>query len=420
MIEEIAGYSIKKLIGIGGMSKVYLAHDNKLKRPVAIKILSPSYAKEKRITKRFIKEARTAAQLQHSNIISIFDVGMEKKYYYIAMEYLRGSLKDKLKRGNLKNDPATALKIIKDVAGALSYAHKRGFIHRDIKPDNIMFRNDGTVVLVDFGIVKALRSNSNLTRTGISIGTPKYMSPEQMRAKKIDQRSDIYSLGIVLYETFTGNAPFKDDDLVLLAIKHARGPIPEVSKKYSYVQPLLNKMLAKNPGDRVRDCEGLIRLIDALLHKIKNDKTGSLQKYQKETKAVKVSTGKPVKKAFFSLFTTLIAILILISASVFLIRESNLKKEESLWESVKSENTGSSLKKYLDLYPDGKYSILAKDMIRNFLISQKIFESALRNSEIMYEQGNYQGALENLREAKRLKITPALKQLEKKIKEKLD
>ncbi|MEN8153725.1 MAG: serine/threonine-protein kinase [Acidobacteriota bacterium] len=420
MIEEIAGYSIKKLIGVGGMSKVYLARDNKLKRHVAIKVLSPSYAKEKRVTKRFIKEARTAAQLQHSNIISIYDVGKENKYYYIAMEYLRVSLKDKIKRGNLKNDPEAILKIIKDTAAALSYAHKRGFIHRDIKPDNIMFRNDGTLVLVDFGIVKALKSDSNLTRTGISIGTPRYMSPEQMRAKKIDSRSDIYSLGIVLYELFTGSTPYKDTDLVMLAIKHAKGPIPELSKKYNYIQPLLNKMLAKNPGERVKDCDGLIRLTDALLHRINTNKTGSLKKYQKETKEVKTGKSKTAKSILFILFTVLIAVLILISSLVVLTKVSNIKKEESLWESVKHENTESSLKKYLELYPKGKYSILAGDMIQNFMISQRIFESALRNSEKMYDQGKYKEALENIKEAKKIKITPALKQLEKKILEKLN
>ena len=194
MQDNIRGYLIKKQLGVGGMSRVYLANDPKLKRNIAVKVLLSSYSSDKRVTKRFVKEARTAAQLQHSNIISIYDVGKYNNKYYIAMEYLKESLKDRIRKGSLKNEPENILKVIRTIADALLYAHRKGFVHRDIKPDNVMFRDDGTLVLLDFGIVKALRSESNLTRTGMSVGTPKYMSPEQMRAKKVDERSDIYSL----------------------------------------------------------------------------------------------------------------------------------------------------------------------------------------------------------------------------------
>lgn len=361
---NIKGFSIKKQLGIGGMSRVYLAYDPKLKRNLAIKLLTPSYSADKRVTKRFVKEARTAAQLQHSNIISIYDVGKYKNQYYIAMEYLRESLKDRIRKGILKNNPEAVLKIVRKIAEALLYAHKKGFIHRDIKPDNIMFRDDGTLVLLDFGIVKALRSESNLTRTGMSVGTPKYMSPEQMRAKKIDERSDIYGLGIVLYELLTGTTPYKDDDLITLAMKHAQGPVPELPRKYDYIQPLLNKMIAKKPSERVRDCEGLIRLIDALIYRIKNERTGAVKKYERSKATGRYEVNNMSKKGLTGLILSLVLIAVLLTASIFLIREAKLKKEQSEWEKSKEVKTIFVLEKFLKNYPNGIHSDQAKKLLK--------------------------------------------------------
>ncbi|MCK5222017.1 MAG: serine/threonine protein kinase, partial [Candidatus Aminicenantes bacterium] len=281
------------------------------------------------------------------------------------MEYLKEGLKDKINKGNLKNDPEAALKIVKKIAEALLYAHKKGFIHRDIKPDNVMFRDDGTLILLDFGIVKALRSESNLTRTGMSVGTPKYMSPEQMRAKKVDERSDIYSLGIVLYEILTGTAPYKTDDLITLAMKHAQGPVPELPRKYENIQPLLNKMIAKKPSERVRDCEGLIRLIDALLYRIKNERTGSVRKYERGTGKTSSKRDKMSNRGLTGLILALILIAVLLTASIFLIREANIKREHSGWEKAKEAKTIPELEKYLENYPDGIYSEQAKKILNN-------------------------------------------------------
>jgi len=375
MLGNIKNYSIKKQLGFGGMSQVYLAYDPKLKRSLAIKVLSPNYSTDKRVTKRFVKEARTAAQLHHSNIISIYDVGKDKNQYYIAMEYLRESLKDRIRKGNLKNNPEAALKIIRNIAEALLYAHKKGFIHRDIKPDNIMFRDDGTLVLLDFGIVKALRSESNLTRTGMSVGTPKYMSPEQMRAKKVDERSDIFSLGIVLFEILKGSTPYGDDDLITLATKHIDGPIPELPKRIDFIQPLLNKMIAKKPSERVRDCEGLTRLIDALLYKIKNEKNGSVGKHER-TVSIRKSKEKNDQKSPIGIILAFVLIAILLTASVFLIREANLQKEQADWAKAIETMSIHSMKEYIRKNPKGRYSEQAKKLIKKLKQDVKQMEKS--------------------------------------------
>lgn len=386
---DIPGYKVKKELGAGGMAKVYLALDTKLDRAVALKVLSPAFAENSRITKRFIKEAKTAAQLQHSNIVSIFDVGKQGTMYYFAMEYLRENLKERIKQGGgIK--PREALAIIKEVAKALSYAHKKGFVHRDIKPDNIMFRKDGAVVLVDFGIVKAVNEKTKLTRTGISVGTPQYMSPEQIKASKVDGRSDIYSLGIVLYELLTGKLPYQADDVVKLALQHTGGPIPKLPEKLKDFQPLIDKMLAKNPHERVRNAEGLIRLIDALDYKFK-EKTTKIQH----------APAKRRRKAPLGFF--LLIMIALVVGTGYLVLESKRKQEITAWEIADSEKTSDAYQGYLNEYPTGRYQQEAQLHI------------LLNQARVYFKQRNYKRALEKLQEAKRIRETPELKALEQQI-----
>ncbi len=267
-LPQIPGYRIIRKLGQGGMADVYLGFQEKLAREVAIKVLDPLLLRDTQFAKRFVKEAQTAAQLTHPNIITIHDVGVVKDsqhhYYYIVMEFLAESLSDRLKQGG-PMPPEEALDIIKKIAGALDYAHQKGFIHRDIKPDNIMFRFDGSVVLVDFGIARAVDSNTQLTRTGMSIGTPHYMSPEQCRGEKIDGRSDIYSLGVELYEILTGDVPYKAESTAGIIIKHIQDPIPALPEELSIYQPLIDKMMAKNRDMRIQSGKELIYFIDGLI-----------------------------------------------------------------------------------------------------------------------------------------------------------
>ncbi|MFC2140992.1 serine/threonine protein kinase, partial [Acidobacteriota bacterium] len=262
-VPGIPGYKIEKKLGEGGMAAVFLGIQEKSHRKVALKILDPSMLKHKVFELRFLHEAETAANMDHANIISIYDIGRVGDYCYMVMEYLKESLKERLLGyPGFKLKPDLAWNILKPIAEALGYAHNRGIIHRDIKPDNIMFREDGTPVLTDFGIARALDSNIRMTRSGISVGTPYYMSPEQCKAEKVDGRSDIYSLGVVLFEILTGQKPYGADNPMAVALKHIQEPVPQLPLELRHYQPLIDKMMAKRKEDRAASCEELLERID--------------------------------------------------------------------------------------------------------------------------------------------------------------
>jgi len=262
----IPDYIIESVLGEGGMATVYLGIQQKLQRRVAIKVLDPALLKNKILADRFMIEAQTSANLNHPNIISIFDVGQVGKYYYIVMELLDGSLKDLIKSSRSRKLPAgESINIISKIAPALDYAHKQGIIHRDIKPDNIMFRQDGTPVLVDFGIARAVDTNLEMTKTGMGIGTPHYMSPEQCQTGPLDGRSDFYSLGVVLYELLTGDKPYRAETIMAVALKQIQEPVPKLPAPLARYQPLLDKMMAKNKEDRIQNGAALQRLINKVL-----------------------------------------------------------------------------------------------------------------------------------------------------------
>jgi serine/threonine protein kinase len=275
-LPEIPGYEILSQVGEGGMSTVYLGIQKKLKRKIAIKILEPSLLRKKKLEDRFMKEAQIAANLHHSNIIQIFDTGRIENYHYTIMEYLDESLKDRMQQSpENKIPPKMALKITRKIMGALDYAHWQGVFHRDIKPDNIMFRQDSTPVLMDFGIsllFDVQDEPDRLTKEGIIMGTIHYMSPEQCLNKKdIDGRSDIYSLGVVLYEMLTGKKPFEGDSQLNIGFKHTMEPIPRLPGEISQYQPLIDGMMAKKRKDRISSGAQFMEL----LGKIEKEPSGS-------------------------------------------------------------------------------------------------------------------------------------------------
>jgi serine/threonine protein kinase len=259
---NIPGFILKKKINTGGMAAVFLAQQEQYNRYVALKIMLPSLAKDPDLAERFMREARTIANLKHPNIVVIYDVGQANSLYYYAMAYLDGGdLTERIRSGGV--NPHEALKITQQIAAALAYAHDEGIVHRDIKPDNVLFRSkDDAAILTDFGIAKQLNSDENqLTRIGNTVGTPKYMSPEQARGERLDGRSDIYSLGVMLYEMLTGLPPYQAEEAVTLAIKHCQEPIPRLPRELERFQDLIDSLMAKKPSDRFRTAHQIIEAI---------------------------------------------------------------------------------------------------------------------------------------------------------------
>lgn len=254
---QVTGYVIEREIGRGGMATVYLALQESLQRHVALKVIASSLQGDPNFTKRFLREGQLIAKLTDPRIITVFDIGIDKDVYYLAMEYLPGgTLRERIQAGLSIED---TLQITKTIAGALGYAHRRGIVHRDIKPQNIMFHENGDPVLSDFGIAKAIGGNTVMTMSGVYFGTPRYMSPEQIKGQPVDGRSDLYSLGVLFYEMLTGELPYSSDDSFALAFKHVTEPIPSLPPELGVFQPLLNRLLAKDPEDRFPSGEQFLR-----------------------------------------------------------------------------------------------------------------------------------------------------------------
>jgi tetratricopeptide (TPR) repeat protein len=260
---RIPGYRILKQLGRGGMASVYLAIQESMEREVALKIMLPSLgAADPSFSERFIREAKIVARLSHPHVNSVFDVGVAGPYHFFSMEYITGGdLKSRIHNGMV---PRAALAIIRQVASALAYAHSKGYVHRDVKPENVLFRENGTAVLTDFGIAKASDNATQMTATGAVIGTPHYMSPEQAMGRETDRRSDIYSLGVMLFEMLTGHVPYTGTSAISIGIRHLKDPIPVLPPPYHVYQPLLNKFLAKEAGGRFQNGEEAIAAVDAL------------------------------------------------------------------------------------------------------------------------------------------------------------
>jgi len=260
---EIPGYKIDREIGKGGMATVYLATQESLGRSVVLKILDKvNSAAVADMTQRFIDEGRIVASLHHPNIVTIFDIGTADDELYISMEYVQGG--DLKKRMESHVSPKVALDIIEKIGSALGSAHSHNVIHRDVKPANILFRDEETPLLTDFGIAKQTDTETDLTSTGIFLGSPNYVSPEQADAKKVDGRSDIYSLGCIFYEMLTGYKPHHSDSVIDIVIQHKTSPVPTLPEKFKIYQPLLDRMMAKSLDDRFASAEVMLMSIKKL------------------------------------------------------------------------------------------------------------------------------------------------------------
>ncbi|HTD49382.1 MAG TPA: Stk1 family PASTA domain-containing Ser/Thr kinase [Acidimicrobiia bacterium] len=253
-------YRIEREIAQGGMAEVYLARDQSLDRPVALKALFPEYAREPSFVERFRREAQAAANLNHPNIVAIYDWGQESGTYFIVMEYVQGrSLRD-LIRSEGPLEAGQAADITAEIASALAFAHRSGVVHRDVKPGNVLLTQSGTVKVTDFGIARAGTSDG-LTQTGSVMGTATYFSPEQAQGLAVDGRSDVYSVGVVLYELVCGVPPFAADSPVSVAYKHVReDPVPPSRRNPDVPQALeqiIMSALAKDPEHRYQSADDL-------------------------------------------------------------------------------------------------------------------------------------------------------------------
>jgi eukaryotic-like serine/threonine-protein kinase len=246
----------------GDLSSVYLAESEDSGERIALKVLRhvPD-AGGGRLFDRFLQEYEVIARVRNSNVVRIFDLGVADDHAYIAMEYLSaGSLGERLKHALA---PATVADYARQIAGALAAIHEAGILHRDLKPANIMFRDDGSLALIDFGLAKQMRLHAAITGTGQIFGTPYYMSPEQGHAEPTDERSDLYSLGCILYEMLTGERPFTASSPMGVIYRHAHAPRPRLARALTHFQPLLDRLLAVDRLDRYQSAGELLAALDA-------------------------------------------------------------------------------------------------------------------------------------------------------------
>ncbi|HEY7147807.1 MAG TPA: protein kinase, partial [Gaiellaceae bacterium] len=266
--EVISGrYELEQLVGSGGMSNVFRAHDRLLERTVAIKILHEQYTRDADYVERFRREARAVAQLAHPNIVTVIDRGEQDGRQYIVFEYVDGlNLKDLSARGPL--DPDEAIRLALQVARALSFAHERGLVHRDVKPQNVLLNDDGQAKVTDFGIARSLDVHG-VTQTGTVLGTSDYIAPEQARGQKVDPKTDIYSLGAVLYELLTGEVPYAGDNFVAVAMRHVNEPPPSVLERRPdcplRLDLAIQRAMAKDPEQRFESMTDFCAELEACL-----------------------------------------------------------------------------------------------------------------------------------------------------------
>jgi serine/threonine protein kinase len=262
-------YELEELVGHGGMSSVYRAHDSLLERYVALKVLHEQYSKDEDFVERFKREARSVAQLQHPNIVTVIDRGEQDGRQYIVFEYVEGeNLKEfVVRKGRLQ--VREALEIAIEVARALGFAHEHGLVHRDVKPQNVLLNGDGRAKVTDFGIARSLDVEQGVTQTGTVLGTSNYIAPEQASGKRVDQHSDVYSLGVVLYEMLTGDVPFPGESFVAVALKHVNEPPPSVLDGRGdiplRVAEAVDRALEKDPERRFPTMEAFAAELEACL-----------------------------------------------------------------------------------------------------------------------------------------------------------
>ena len=269
--KQLGAYQIVAPLGEGGMAAVYKAHHAATERYVALKILPRHFASDPNFVTRFKQEAKVLAQLQHPHILPVFDFGEAEGYTYLVMPYIKGgTLTDLLKGQPLSL--ANIRRITLQIGGALDYAHVRGLVHRDVKPSNVLIDETGNCLLSDFGLAKILEGNATITTSGAVMGTPVYMSPEQGMGQRVDRRTDIYALGVILFEMAVGSPPYKADTPMAVMIKHISDPLPVPSSLVEgfpeSLESVILKSLAKNPDERYQTAGAMVQALQTALDSV--------------------------------------------------------------------------------------------------------------------------------------------------------
>ncbi|NEV63352.1 serine/threonine-protein kinase [Thiorhodococcus minor] len=266
-LPQISRYRVEAVLGRGGMATVFLAVQESLARQVALKVMTEDLSRQPEFRSRFLKEGRLIAQLAHPNIVTIYDIGVSEELHYFSMTYLPGgTLKERIRAGAPLAD---ALDILRSLASALAYAHHQGIVHRDIKPSNVLFNAAGAAVLADFGIAKNVGEETQLTSTGLTLGSVPYMSPEQFQGDPVDHRADLYGLGVLFWQMLTGSLPFQARDPFAVAVMHTKAPIPQLPSELRHFQPLIARLLAKRPDDRFSSADEVIGAIEAIPERLR-------------------------------------------------------------------------------------------------------------------------------------------------------
>lgn len=305
-------YELIEKIGEGGMAVVYKGKDRLLNRYVAVKILRPEFTKDEQFIESFKRESQASARLSHANIVGVYDVGKEGNIHFIVMELIDGKVLSEVIKEKGRIEYKEAISIIRQVASALSLAHKNQIIHRDIKPHNILITSTGVAKLADFGIAKAVSAATIVGGNNKIMGSVHYFSPEQARGAYVDERSDIYSLGIVLYEMLTGKVPFDGDNPVSIALMHINDPMPSLTKEVPGIPPqlekIVNKATEKYQSNRYKTVDEMIKDLDDIefitkvmgkdAFVVDSPDTDEVARYKKEQSSEKeyVTDVKPVKK----------------------------------------------------------------------------------------------------------------------------
>jgi serine/threonine protein kinase len=294
--KDLGPYHILEQISSGGMSTIYKAYHAALDRYVAVKVLSEQMSLDSEIRQRFQQEVKLTAKLEHAHILPIYDYGHTESRLYLVVRYVdSGTLKDRLSEGTL--DLAEVQRILHQVGEALAYAHHMGVVHRDVKPSNVLLDAQGDCFLTDFGLARIMEASIHLTATGVGMGTPAYMSPEQGKGEHVDTRSDIYSLGVMLYEMTTGQVPYQASTPVAVMLKHITEPVPLPSSVNpdlpAELENVILKATAKEPEDRFQTVEEMLAALDAALDKLLPKPFPSIEPIPRQTDSTPPANRKP-------------------------------------------------------------------------------------------------------------------------------